>query len=98
MSEEKTIVFDVKRTLTSGNGKIMMRQGHYANNSVADNLYRCPIKGYVYAHDYLKLDKECTLTKEMAFVLARRLRDRKIANLKKQIERLESLQFTIEEY
>lgn len=84
-------IYDIKRTLTSGKGKICARkalamrtQGWYSWKG--DWLIPCRKQG-----------RDCALTREDALKLAEELRQRKIRNLQWQIERLQALEFTIVE-
>lgn len=83
------VIYDFKRTLTSGKGQIVVRDASYAG----DDLYKITLGPA--STDYRRVGGECSTDKTEAFTIADKLRNRKIAALRRQIARLEALTFLL---
>lgn len=90
--DDTIIIYDVKHTLASGNGKILPRKSKPLNND--PGWVKLPNEHGI-AVGIRKIGLDCTINPNVALELAAELRDRKIKNLKRQIARLEAMQFEI---
>ncbi len=83
-------IYDLKYTLASGKGKILaIPARHAVHDFYCDqrSRWRAP----------LKEGRDCAMNRDAALELADELRQRKIRSLQRKIERLQALEFTIEE-
>lgn len=83
-------IYDLKHTLASGKGKILAIPARHS----FDYYYRDQRQP---SRALLKEGRDCAMNRDAALELADELRQRKIRNLQRQIERLQALEFTIVE-